>query len=429
MQTAEARLYSFARFSEYSGLEGVSRLLNSLGNPQSRMKFVHIAGTNGKGSTTAMIAAGLTSAGYKTGMYTSPSVEKLTERVCVNMEPVADGVFAGALNRVMDRADEFGLRPAQFDILTAAAFCVFADMGCEIVASEVGLGGRFDATNIIDPPEVAVIMSVSLDHVGQLGSDIAGIAREKCGILKKNSSLVVYPCQQEAARTAIEAEAEALGIEAKMPDLSALEILEKTNLESRISYRGKEYSVKMPGQHFVLNAITAIEAMNTLVARGYKLKESDIAAGVATLPLTGRLQTLMSEPMILADGAHNPDAAKKLCDAMTELFPNRRIITVMGMFSDKECAPCVEAVAGISDVFIATAPAGPRAQKAEKIMELAMGRAKFTAVCPRVRNALIQAVSFWRPGDVILCCGSFGLGAEVKKTLAKYAPYISEFTK
>ncbi|MBR4941055.1 MAG: bifunctional folylpolyglutamate synthase/dihydrofolate synthase [Clostridia bacterium] len=426
---AETRLKTFGRFSGLPDLGGISTLLDALGNPQKKLKFVHVGGTNGKGSTTSMIAAGLKSGGYRVGMYTSPSVEKLTERVCIDMEQVDDEVFASALNRVMDAAEASGLAPAQFDVLTAAAFLVFAEAECDIVAAEVGLGGRLDATNIIDVPEVAVITSVSADHVEQLGSDLGLIAREKCGIFKDGGRAVCFPCQDEAVFSVVVSEAEKKNCALRVPDVSEIEIKELTSLKTEFSYRGTDYTLTMPGRHFVFNAVTAIEAMKVLAERGWKLSVKDMVSGVAVAPLTGRLQTVFSDPDVIVDGAHNPDAAEKLCAAVGELFPGKRIITVMGMYSDKDWQACVEKIAAISDVFIATEPTGQRTQSAEAIANAAIGRAGLTCISRRPAQAMIQALSFWRRGDAVICCGSFALAADVKKTLAKFGPYIAEFIK
>ncbi|MBQ8898956.1 MAG: bifunctional folylpolyglutamate synthase/dihydrofolate synthase [Clostridia bacterium] len=429
LSLAEKRLGTYPRFSAVPGTENVSALLGAMGDPHKKMRYVHVAGTNGKGSTTSMIATALTAAGYRTGLYTSPSVERLTERVCIDMAEADSGDFASALDLAMDSADRKGISPAQFDLLTAAAFYLFEKSGCEIVCAEVGLGGRLDATNVIENTEVAVITSISADHVAQLGSDLGGIAREKCGILKGGCPVVVYPCQPQEAMNAICACAKAEKSELVMPDLAALTDEKPEAFGTEFVYRGVGYKLNMPGRHFVMNAITAIEAIKVLARRGLKLTDEHTVRGVAAAPLTGRLQTLLEDPVILADGAHNPDAAQKLCRAISELFGDRRIITVMGMYSDKDYVPCVEAVAELSDVFLATEPDGSRARSAVDIWSAARGRAKSAYICPSVRSAIVQAVSFWRPGDVIICCGSFGLAGAAKKALAKYGPYISQFTK
>ncbi|MBR6771986.1 MAG: bifunctional folylpolyglutamate synthase/dihydrofolate synthase [Clostridia bacterium] len=419
LKSAEIRLEGYGRFSAVCGLDGIAALLEGLGNPHRELKYVHVAGTNGKGSTTAMIATALTSAGYKTGMYTSPSVEKLTERVCLNMEQVDDGVFARALNRTMDVACGLGISPARFDILTAAAFSVFAEAGCQIVCTEVGLGGRFDATNIIPPPEVAVITSISLDHTAQLGTDIAAIASEKCGILKGGCPLVCSAGQAPEAAREIEKAARNGGYRLTVPNMALAHIESMGPWGSCFSYRGRRYNTTMPGRHFVSNAVTAVEALEVLREKGYSLEEKDIASGIAAKALTGRLQTVCVEPTVMVDGAHNPDGAEKLCSAMNEMFGKKRIITLMGMYSDKDYVSCVSKVAKISDVFFAVEPAGSRALPAEKIARAAKAETEEVILCSDVYSALRKARELWQEGDIILCCGSFGLAAEIKGALEK----------
>ena len=420
LEAAELRLAGFSRFSAVAGLGNIAALLSGLGDPHKKLKYVHIAGTNGKGSTTAMIASALTSAGYKTGMYTSPSIEKLTERVCINMEQAEDEVFALALNKTMDVSVELGLAPAQFDLLTAAAFLVFAESGCDVVCTEVGLGGRFDATNIIPAPEVAVITSISLDHVAQLGSDIAAIAREKCGILKEGCSLVSSAGQLPAAAEAISASAEACGCSLTVPSLELVEIENMSPEGSSFTYKNQRYKITMPGRHFISNAVTAIEALLILKNKGYAISSADIVCGVAAKPLTGRLQTVFSKPTVMVDGAHNADGAEKLCVAIGEIFAGKRIITLMGMYSDKDYLSCVSKIAKISDVFFAVEPRGARALPASAIAEIANGKAGSVVLMPRVDEALAEACKLWREGDIILCCGSFGLAAEVKRAVENF---------
>ncbi|MBQ1955999.1 MAG: hypothetical protein II350_09730 [Clostridia bacterium] len=420
LKSAETRLGGYGRFSKEVGLGCISALLQGLGDPHKKLRYVHIAGTNGKGSTTAMIATALTSAGYKTGMYTSPSVEKLTERVCINMEQAEEGVFAEALNKTMDIADELGLEPAQFDILTAAAFLVFAEAGCEIVATEVGLGGRFDATNVIPTPEVAVITSISLDHVSVLGTDIAAIAREKCGILKGGCELVCSAGQKEEAARAIAAAAKDCGCRLTVPDMALVQIESMTPSGSCFSYKEQKYSLTMPGRHFISNGITAVEALNILVEKGYALEQKDILRGIGARALTGRLQTVCHKPIVMVDGAHNPDGAEKLCCAIDEMLGGKRIITLMGMYSDKDFETCVSLVAPKSDVFFAVEPRGSRALAAETVAEIARGKAGEVIVCPAVSEALGRAFALWREGDIILCCGSFGLAAEINGALENF---------
>ncbi|MGN1450897.1 MAG: bifunctional folylpolyglutamate synthase/dihydrofolate synthase [Eubacteriales bacterium] len=430
LRDAEERLAFFPRFGAKPGLDAVAALLDAVGNPHEKLKFVHVAGTNGKGSTTAMIASALDSAGYRTGMFTSPSVEKITERVCIGPEPVADGIFADACVRVMDAAAGISDRVCtQSDVLTAAAFLIFFEEGCEAVVAEVGLGGRLDATNIIPSPEVSVITSVSLDHTAQLGGSIAEIAAEKCGIIKPRHPAVSFCGQPAEAAEVIAEQAEMNGSELFVPDMDKLEISSVSPEGSVFCYRGVGYETKMPGRHFVLNALTAIETLKVMARNGWNISEKDIVRGVSVRPLTGRLQTIGADPRILIDGAHNTDAAQRLCETVRELFPDRRIVTVMGMFSDKDFKSCISKVADISDVFIAAQPAGERALDAAEAAEIACGRAGFTGICRSPVKALGTAVRFAGSDDVILCCGSFALLASVKAAAEKYGGRIPEFPK
>ena len=425
----EQRLSAFARLGGAPGTETAARLLERLGRPQDRLKFVHVAGTNGKGSTAAMIAAGLTAAGCRTGLFTSPSVEKLTERVCVDGEPAADEVFAAAMERVFAAAEGLPAAPARFDLLTAAAMLVFAESGCRIAVLEVGLGGRLDATNVIPSAEVSVITSISLDHTALLGTTAAEIAAEKCGIFKPGCPVVSAPGQTEEAAAVIRRRAAETGCELTVPDLAALEPGPAGPDGTAFRYRGRAYRVGMAGRHFVENAVTALEAMGVLARRGWPLTDGDLAAGVAVPPLPGRFQTVFRSPRVILDGAHNPDAVRRLCAAVRDLFPGRRVVTVMGMCGDKDWRTCVPMAAAMSEVFLACEPRSDRAVAAEEIARAAEGHAGRVCISKRPGTALTFAVRFAGEDGIVLCCGSFAGLADVRRGLARYGPYLAYYAK
>jgi dihydrofolate synthase/folylpolyglutamate synthase len=420
-QKAVEAISELNRLGSKLGLESIKELLNRLGNPEKKLKFVHVAGTNGKGSTVSMIAAALASAGYKTGMYVSPSVVDFSERIQINGEYTDKADFLNAyeaVGRVCDGMCADGLsRPTEFETVTAIALKIYADTGCDIAVLETGLGGRFDATNAIPAPEVAVITSISRDHMKLLGDTLGKIAFEKCGIIKDGCPVVTYSEQPEEALEEIKKQCALKDSPLIVPDIGALEISGVGVEGTEFSYSGRTYVTPLVGDHFAKNALTAIEALGVLRRKGYRISEKDIASGLAARPFTARMEIVSRSPYIVLDGAHNIDAVDKLCKTLDGVFPGRRIITVMGMFSDKEYDKCIPKIAEKSEIFIATEPENSRALSAYETASFARGRAKYIAVSRLPGRALRAARSFAGKDDVILCCGSFSFLGEIKEAL------------
>ena len=420
-ENALAYVVSRERFGSKLGLAQIGRLLERLGNPQDKLKCIHVAGTNGKGSTTAMIAGALTAAGYQTGMYVSPSVEMFAERIQVNMQPADEASLANAIFSVKAAADAMEAAgegiPTEFEIVTAAAFLIYQQAGCDFAVLETGLGGRYDATNIIQKPLAAVIMSVSYDHMAVLGGTVSKIAAEKCGIIKDGCPVVTYAEQAPEALETIRAACAAAGSQLIVPDLSDFAVLSVDLNGTRFTYRGNEYWTKMPGVHFAKNALSAIETLHLLAKAGYAIDDAAIAAGIAGKPMAARMEKIYDAPCVLLDGAHNPDGVEKLCQTMDSLLKDRRIITVMGMFRDKDYAKCIPEIARRSHVFIATTPPSQRALPARETAALASGKAPLVCIAQRPQMALISALRFAGPDDVVLCCGSLSFLGRCKETM------------
>lgn len=420
-EEALAYIASRERFGSKLGLEPIGRLLDRLGNPQKGMNFIHVAGTNGKGSTTSMIAGALTAAGYQTGMYISPSVEAFSERIQINMAPAAEDRIAEAVFAVKAAADAMEAAgegtPTEFEIVTSAAFLVYRRYGCDFAVLETGLGGRYDATNIIDPPLVAVITSVSYDHMAVLGDTLEKIAAEKCGIIKSGCPVVTYAEQRPEALQTIQDHCAATGSPLVIPRLDAFSVVSLDLNGTRFRYHGKDYVTPMTGIHFAKNALCAIEALNLLAEAGYAVDGAAIAAGIAGKPMAARMEKIYDAPCVLLDGAHNPDGIEKLCQTIDTVLKGRRIITVMGMLRDKEYDKCIPEIARRSNVFIATTPPSSRALPARETAAFAYGKAALVCIAQRTDMAFISAMRFAKPGDVVLCCGSLSFLGGCKATL------------
>lgn len=420
-EDALAYIASHERFGSKLGLETIGHLLDRLGNPQKGLNFIHVAGTNGKGSTTAMIAGALTAAGYKTGMYISPAVEAFSERIQINMAPAGEERIAAAVFAVKAAADAMEAAGegvvTEFEIVTSAAFLVYRDCGCDFAVLETGLGGRYDATNIIDWPLAAVITSVSFDHMAVLGDTLEKIAAEKCGIIKNGCPVVAYAEQPPEALHTIQAHCEAAGSALIVPRLDAFSVVSLDLDGTRFLYEGKEYATPMTGVHFAKNALSAIETLKLLAKAGYAVDDAAISAGIAGKPMAARMEKIYDEPCVLLDGAHNPDGVEKLCQTIDTVLQGRRIITVMGMLRDKDYGKCIPEIAQRSDVFIATTPPSPRALPAREAAALANGKAPLVCIAQRTQMAFISAMRFAKPGDVVLCCGSLSFLGGCKETL------------
>ncbi|MFY9753519.1 MAG: folylpolyglutamate synthase/dihydrofolate synthase family protein [Candidatus Acidiferrales bacterium] len=413
----QARVQKFA-------LDNITTLAAALGDPHRSIPCVHIAGTNGKGSTAAMLESILRAAGLRTGLYTSPHLERINERIRIDGESVSDDVFAAAWTRVhatiesLMAAGKLAGHPTFFECVTAMAFLAFAESRVDLAIYEVGLGGRLDATNIIFP-EVAIITPVDFDHESYLGHSIEEIAFEKAGIIKKDGC-VVSSVSREEARAVIARRAQEMN--ARMIESDSTWRLENvTRSDGR--YRAVAVSVKtkarlaiapgLPGHFQLRNALAAATAAEILAARGYAVANIAIEQGIARARWPGRLERLARHPDIYLDGAHNPSAARELREFWDEEFANRDIYLVYGAMRDK----AVDEIAGIlfprtKAVFL-TQPQQPRAISANLLAEMTHGLAPDIYVVRDPTEALERAIQMARPNDAVFVSGSLYLVGEL----------------
>lgn len=395
-------IYSRRDLGTKLGLENMQKLLERLGNPHKKLKFIHVAGTNGKGSTTAFIANVLMANGFKTGMYISPFVRCFTERIQINNVHISKEELAMHAEKVKDAIDDT-FSPTVFEVVTAIGMLHFLHSGCDFVVLEVGLGGRLDATNVIPPPQASVITSISIDHTDLLGSTIEEIAFEKCGIIKKGSPVAVYPLNPPEALKVIKQRAKECGSQLVIADTNEIKIHSSSIEGTVFSYKGEEYEIHMPGTHQVYNAVTAICALE-LLGLDLKLKE-----GLANTRFSGRLEVVSKKPMIIIDGAHNYSGVVALKNAILSYFSDKRIIIVMGMLKDKEYEKAVSELAPLSDLFIATQPDNPRSLDAKRLEDIAKKYTKRTLSTSNRQEAVNMAKENAKDGDVIVVCGSLYL--------------------
>lgn len=363
------------------GLERIRELLERLGRPQDRLKFVHVAGTNGKGSICAYLASILSAAGHRTGMFTSPYIERFEERIRVDGAMISPDELRDVTLAVREHAEamaeETGDHPTEFELMTAVALEHFARCGCDIVVLEVGLGGRLDSTNVIDAPEACVIARIGLDHTALLGNTLAAIAGEKAGIVKEGSAVVSWP-QEPEAMAVIEHAAAEHGCELRVPDFAQLEegaIRWEDGAPPFRPFSYKEWAdlrTGILGSYQPQNATVALEAVDVLRGRGWRIPDEAVRAGVARTCWPGRFEIVEggSSPdgfAIVVDGGHNPQGARALADSLAEVFPGRRSVFVIGVLEDKDYPRMLEDVLPLGSAFVCVTPDNPRALPAHKL--------------------------------------------------------------
>ena len=410
-------IHSTPRFNGPPGLERMRELMARLGDPQNGLGCVHVAGTNGKGSVSAMTASILREAGHRTGLFTSPYLEDFRERIQVNGELISPDGLGETAERVRRAAE--GLSMTEFELVTAIGFCWFAQQGCDVVVLEVGLGGRFDATNVIPPPLCAAVTAIGLDHTQVLGHTLEQIAGEKAGILKPGSRAVISPDQPSQAAEVLEAVCRERGIPLRRAVLPDGERNREDLRGSWFDWQGKELYIPLPGKHQIANAATALTVIENLREQGMGISDQTVERGLADTRWPGRLEVLREHPIILLDAAHNPAGVEVLCRHLDAHLSDRRLVTVMGMLADKDHRPSIRAVAGRSGRFFAAPPPSPRALPAEDIAREAAEVCGDVTPCADVPSALALVLAGLGAEDALLVCGSIPLVGEARSFLRK----------
>ncbi len=402
-------------------LRRIERLLERLGNPQHAAKSVHVAGTKGKGSTSAMIASILKSAGYRVGLYTSPHLLSFTERIQVDGKPILEEDWARLTERLQpeveaeNRLGDLG-ELTTFEILTAMAFLHFRQVRADYQVLEVGLGGRLDATNVVKP-QVCVITSISYDHTDVLGDTLAKIAGEKAGIIKPGAAVVSAPQFPEAMEV-IERVCREKGV--RLVKVGEDVTWEKGSFDDEgQAFRMKglkgEYDLWIPllGLHQMENAANAVAALEILTDMGARIPAEDIAYGLAKVNWPGRLQVLGKEPWVIVDGAHNAYSMQRLGEALSEYFKYDKLTLILGFGGDKDVPGMVaEAVKMTGDIILVSSR-HPRSVKAEVLAEEFSKHGVMPRLAESVKAAIKLALEGAKPADLICAAGSIFVIAEV----------------
>ncbi|WP_085992915.1 bifunctional folylpolyglutamate synthase/dihydrofolate synthase [Oceanobacillus senegalensis] len=388
------------------GLDNIRELMTKLGNPQKRLKFIHIAGTNGKGSVASYLSHILTKAGYKTGLFTSPYIERFNERIQVNHEEIPDQSLGNITKLVKEKVESMREAPTEFEIITAIALTYFHKMDCDIVVLEVGLGGKLDSTNVIGPPLMSVITPIGYDHQAILGETLTEIAGEKAGIIKEGSTTVLYPQDKEAEEVIVQT-ALLKNNEVIKPDLRSLTpVLSDLNGQVFHYQTYKNLKIRLLGHHQLKNAAVVVEAVQLLNKLRFPVSEEALRDGLAETKWPGRFEVISKQPTIVIDGAHNIDSIRALVDNLTKHFSNRRIVAILGILRDKDARQMVEAVLPVIDSFITVTPDNPRAMDAGNLAGYIEEYGVPTIASDSYDQAIQMAIKQVNNHDVICAFGS-----------------------
>lgn len=417
MNYSQAHEYisSHLRFGIKPGLERISALLEHLGNVHKKTRFVHVAGTNGKGSTCTMIAEILSASGLKTGLYTSPYVLNFRERFRIDGQMISEDAFAKIVTDMIPACEKVERECGElteFELITAAAFVWYAEEKCDVVVLETGMGGRFDATNVIEEPLCSVITRIDLDHMAVLGDSFAKIAYEKAGIIKSGCPCIIAPCQNEQALAALLEVAQSKDSPATVCDLEHSHIISSDISGTKAEIDGISLTISLAGAHQLENATSAVRCARALAAQGLPVTDSAIVKGVENASLPARMEILSRSPLMILDGAHNPNGAQSLANAIDTLLSGRTVIGIMGILSDKNYCEAVKILAPRFSQMITLAPPNPRALSAQELALLASLYCP-AKPCQSPDEAIEYALAQCPADGAVVMCGSLYLAGQL----------------
>ena len=399
------------------GLGRITTLLEKMGNPHKALKFVHIAGTNGKGSTAAMTASILRKAGYCTGLYTSPYIYQFGERMQVNGELISDEELVEITEYVKPMADSMEESPTEFELTTAIGFEFFKRKGCDIVVLEVGLGGLLDATNVISCPEVAVITNIGLDHTDILGNTLEEIAMNKAGIIKEGGNAVIY-----RGKPSVEAVFEQVcndkNVKLKKANFDGLK-LKSHDLFEQVFDCGEYKDLHLPllGDHQLHNAAVVLAVAETLIEKGWNISRRNIYDGIRDVSWPGRFDIVCRNPLFIIDGGHNPQCLEALVKNIEDYLQGRRVIALTGVLADKDYGDMYKPVMPLIEQFVCVTPPNPRRLPAPELAEhLQNAGAKATA-CEEIADGVRKAIELAGSDGVVLCFGSLYTIGDIRNAL------------
>ncbi len=419
--SASETINSFLKFGIRPGLERIEKLLNLIGNPQKNLKCIHIAGTNGKGSISSFISSILRESGYKVGLYISPFVTNFRERIQVNGEMISEKSLEETLDYVnvfVEQMKNDGEIITEFELITTIALMYFSNQNCDIVVLETGLGGRFDATNVIESPLASVITHIALDHTKILGDTLSKIAYEKAGIIKENSVTVVYPDQEREALEVIEDVAEKRKNNLVIPNLEAVEDVSVALSGSNFTYKGDLFSISLLGRHQIKNAITAIETIYSLKYAGIDINIDCIKKGLKKVKFPARMEVVSLDPLVILDGSHNPDSILALKETIGEIIPFQNNVAIVGMLKDKDIESSLSILSSCFKKVITVDISNSRAIGSKELANIAKSYFPNVYYSNSIDEALNMAMDFVNKEESnLIVFGSLYLAGEIREKI------------
>lgn len=416
------KIKSRQKFGIKPGLERINKLLSLISNPQKNLRFVHVAGTNGKGSVCSMISRLLAVSGYKTGLFISPEVVNFRERIQLNNKMISKKELVDIFNEIepyLNKLDSKAEYLTEFELVTALAFVHFSKCKCDIVVLETGLGGRLDATNVIEKPLASVITSLSYDHVNILGNTIEKIAKEKAKIIKPEGITILSHQSFKETIKVVEDTAKELKNEFIYADLKNISILDSSIKGSTFSVNSEEYFLSLPGLHQVSNAHTALLAVDALKKYGFFAESSVVKTVLKNMKFPARFEVLKSTPTVILDGAHNFDGMLKLKENINMYLKGKKLIGIMGMLKDKEYEKSISLVLNSFEKIFMVPINNDRSLQLEDIEKLSNNLSSKIIPTSTVDLAVKNSLSILRDSDVLVIFGSLYLASEIRPLLLK----------
>ncbi len=395
------------------GLERTRELLGRMGNPQDKLKFIHIAGTNGKGSTASMLSSIFRCAGYRTGLYTSPYITCFNERMQVDGQMISDEELAQITAFVQPHAEAMAEHPTEFELVTAIAMEYFARHNCDIVALEVGMGGEFDSTNVIATPEAAVICNIGLDHTESLGDTHEKVASAKAGIIKGGDAIIYR--LSESVEKVFEDRCQATGTRLHKADFYGLESV-SADFTGQVFHLRSRKNLHLPllGEHQLKNAAVVIATVDVLTQKGWNVSEEHLRQGLSTVGWPGRFELLRKEPVFFVDGGHNPQCMESLIRNIRDYLPGRAITGITGVMADKDYMEMYAPVASYISRWVAVTPNNPRSLPASQLAEALEAFGKPVTACDNVTEGVATAIALTPKDGAVVAFGSLYMVGDIR---------------
>ena len=405
-------IHSFSWLGSRPGLERTRQLLSAMGNPEEKLHFVHIVGTNGKGSTAAMLASVLTAAGYRTGLYTSPYIHHFEERMTVDGEEIGGEELAEITQWVGTLADQMEEHPTEFELVTCVALEFYRRRGCDIVVLEAGMGGRLDSTNVIPAPQAVVITNIGLDHTAQLGNTVEAIAGEKAAVIKDGCPVILYE-QSDGVTQVVEKVCQAHGSPLTIARAQSVELERESPEGQWWNWKGESLFVPLLGDNQRHNGAVVLHTLEA-IAPNYPVSAQALREGLARVRWPGRFEVLSRNPWFVVDGGHNPQCAATVAENLTRYFPGKGPVLLMGVLEDKDRAGLCELVAPLAQAFVTITPPSPRALAAETLAHELTAYGKPAYAAASIPQGVERAMELAGEDGLVCALGSLYSVGEIR---------------